>query len=73
MTTKAVCKHAEKTTLTRQRRLFTLIWRRWTARAHGQAYVRALLLTALRRAQARVDNPQWRLRLRRWQERVRGQ
>jgi hypothetical protein len=70
MATKTVEKNAEKTIIINQYRLFTRLWRRWTARTHGQTYLWALLLTALRRAQEQVDNPAWRLRLRRWQTRL---
>jgi hypothetical protein len=72
MATKAVSNIAEKTTIVSQHRLFTLLWQRWTARAHGQAYRRALLLKALRQAQTQVDNPAWRRRLRHWQARLTG-
>jgi hypothetical protein len=57
----------------RQRRIFNHLWSCWTARAHGRAYLHALLARALQQAQARVENPLWCERLRRWQARLTNQ
>jgi hypothetical protein len=60
----------ECTAHARRFHVFSQVWKSWTAKAHGEAYWRAMMDEALQ--QVAAQQPVWRERLQRWREQCEG-